>query len=508
MKQVRCRLLRPAEEPRHRLPHGRGAVPLPNRDREGAGAPKIFPQLLLVALACTLCAFAGDAPENTLTVGRKALQNEGVATAWKLSQKALAEAPESAAAHEFAGEVLFRRGDFTEAEAEFKQSTKLDPNFARAWWGLARIAACESMDKTADQYFRRAHELAPRDPQLFLAWAMRLKGAEHIDALETYASMADPNREQQALDGIRQHIRLDKSLRGRKVSSLASPYEKTEVPLLALINSNRTRSYGVEVDINGKKLKLVLDTGAGGIVIQRSAAERAGLERLTDVNLNGFGDNAKLRSGYMGLAARVGIGSVEFHDAVINVSNQEFVDIEDGLIGTNVFSEFLVTLDFASKTMRLDPLPGYRPGGEESLDATVPADLRGWTRFFQFGHLLLIPTRVGESREALFVIDTGAARTLISYDMAAEVSRLARDDKLGLRGINGQVADIYQTGNLYLQFAGFRQKNLGMASFDMWTQSRGIGTEISGFLGLPVLSLFTITVDYRAGMVKFDYKGP
>jgi hypothetical protein len=115
---------------------------------------------------------------------------------------------------------------------------------------------------------------------------------------------------------------------------------------------------------------------------------------------------------------------------------------------------------------------------------------------------------VGESREALFVIDTGAARTLISYDMAAEVSKLARDDKLGLRGINGQVADIYQTGNLYLQFAGFRQKNLGMTSFDMWTQSRGIGTEISGFLGLPVLSLFTITIDYRAGMVKFDYKGP
>jgi len=479
-------------------------APLLNRDREGAGAPNFFPRPLLIALAGALCAIAGDAPENTLTVGRKALLNEGVATAWKLSQKALADAPESAAAHEFAGEVLFRRGDFAQAEAEFKQSTKLDPNYARAWWGLARIAACESMDKTADQYFRRAHELAPRDPQLFLAWAMRLKGAEHIDALETYASMADPNREQQALDGIREHIRLDKSLRGRKVTSLASPYEKTEVPILALVNSNRARSYGVEVDINGKKLKLVLDTGAGGIVIQRSAAERAGLDRLMDVNLNGFGDNAKLRSGYVGLAARVGIGSVEFHDAVINVSNQEFVDIQDGLIGTNVFSEFLVTLDFAAKTMRLDPLPGYRPGGEESLDATIPADLQGWTRFFQFGHLLLIPTRVGESREALFVIDTGAARTLISYDMAAEVSKLARDDKLGLRGINGQVADIYQTGNLYLQFAGFRQKNLGMTSFDMWDQSRRIGTQISGFLGLSVLDLFTLTIDYRDGLVNFD----
>ena len=469
---------------------------------------KEAPFRMLIVLACATCAWPGEAVENTLTLGRKALQNEGVTMAWKLSQKALAETPESAAAHEFAGEVLFRRGDFAHAQAEFKQSAKLDPKLARAWWGLARIAACTSMDKTADQYFRRAHELAPRDPHIFLAWANRLNGAEHIDALETYVSKADPNRQQPELDGIRQHIRLDKSLRGKKVTALASPYEKTEIPLLPLVNSNHTRSYGVEVEVNGTKLKLVLDTGAGGIVIQRSAAEKAGVVRLTDLNLNGFGDNAKLRSGYMGLAARVGIGSIELQDALINVSNQEFVDIEDGLIGTNVFSEFLVTIDFAAKILRLDPLPGYRPGSEESLDATIPADIEGWTRFFQFGHLLLIPTRVGESREALFVIDTGAARTLISYDMAAEVSKLDRDDKLGLRGINGQVTDIYQTGNLYLQFAGFRQKNLGMTAFDMWAQSRGIGTEISGFLGLPVLSRFTITIDYRDGLIKFDYRGP
>ena len=169
----------------------------------------------------------GEGPlENTLASGRKALLNEGVATAWKLSQKALAEAPESSAAHEFAGEVLFRRGEFAQAETEFKQSTKLDPSFARAWWGLAKIAACESLDKTAERYLLRAHELAPKDMAIFLDWAMRLKGAEHIDALETYASVMDPNREQKEVEAIRQHIRLDKSLRGRKLTALVSPYEK------------------------------------------------------------------------------------------------------------------------------------------------------------------------------------------------------------------------------------------------------------------------------------------
>jgi len=451
------------------------------------------------------CAMSGEPAEDTLALGRKALGNEGVATAWKLSQKALTEAPQSAAAHEFAGEVLFRRGEFAHAEAEFKQATKLDPSFARAWWGLARIAACTSMDKTADRYFRRAHELDPRDPKLYLDWAMRLHGGEHIDALETYVSMADPERNSEELDALRQHIRMDKALRGRKLMVLKSPYQKTEIPLIPFVSSNHTRSFGVEVEINGAKMRLVLDTGAGGIVIQRSSAERAGIASIADATLRGFGDNSKLRGGYIGLAERVRISGVELGDALIQVSNQVFEDIQDGLIGTNVFSEFLVTLDFAGRKVRLEPLGGYQPGTEDSIDAVVPPDAGGWARVYQFGHMLLIPTRVGDSREALFAIDTGAARTLISYDLAAEVSKLNREDKMGLRGINGQVADLYQAGNLYLQFAGFRQRNMGMTSFDMWPQSKSLGTEVSGFLGLPVLSLFTLTIDYKDGLVKFDY---
>ena len=61
---------------------------------------------------------------------------------------------------------------------------------------------------------------------------------------------------------------------------------------------------------------------------------------------------------------------------------------------------------------------------------------------------------------------------------------------------------------MFVQFAGFRQKSPGVTSVDMWPQSRNIGTEVSGFLGLPVLSLFTLTIDYRDGVVNFDRKEP
>jgi predicted aspartyl protease len=460
-----------------------------------------------VAIALVATALNGASLEDTLALARKALLNEGVATAWKLSQKAVAEAPESAAAHELNGEVLFRRGEFQAAESEFKLASKLDPNFARAWWGLARIAECTSMNKTAARYLERAHSIDPNDPRIFHDWAMRLPGPEHIDALEKYASMVDPSRDEKELEDLRQHIRFDKALRGRSLMVLASPYEKTEIPLVNLTNGPTLR-YGLTVSIGSTKLRLVVDTGASGILIPRWAALRAGIKELAGASFGGFGDNPKPAPGYRGIADRLRIGDVEFHDALISVSNQDSIGPVDGLIGTNVFAQFLVTLDFMTGKLRLDPLPGYHPGDNELHDGTAAPESQHSVRVYRFAHLLLVPTRVSGSREVLFVVDTGSDRTLISYDMAAEVSHVNRDDGMRMQGISGQVADLYKTGNVFVQFAGFRQKSPGVTSVDMWPQSRNIGTEVSGFLGLPVLSLFTLTIDYRDGVVNFDRMEP
>lgn len=460
--------------------------------------------LAIVCFASPVCAAPVD---DTLMLGRRALRNEGVATAWKLSQTALAEAPDSAAAHEFAGEVRFRRGEFAQAENEFQQAVKLDPTRARGWWGLARVAECTSLHKTADQYFRRAHELDPKDARIFVDWAMRLPGRQHIEALEKYVSMADPTRDADELQALRQHVQLDRALNGRKLMVLGSAYQNVDIQLLPFINDEtHMRTYGLEVSINGAKVKLQLDTGAGGIMIQRKAAERAGISRLVEATFRGFGNNVKLPGGYQGVAERVRIGDVEFRDALISVTDGEIFANADGLIGTDVFADFLVTLDFAGGKIRLEPLADHHPGDEEPRDRVIPTPMQNSARVFRFGHLLLIPTRVSDSREVLFVMDTGAARTLISYDMAAEVSKISRDDKLRVGGINGKVTDVYQTGDLYLQFAGFRQKSLGMTTFDMWNQSRSVGTEVSGFLGLPLLSMFKLTIDYRDGLVNFEYK--
>jgi predicted aspartyl protease len=464
--------------------------------------------LRAAALLWLSSVLSGASADNTLVAARKALLNDGVATAWKLGQQALTEAPDSPAAHEFAGEVHFRRGEFAKAESEFQAAAKVDPNYALAWWGLARVAECTSHFKTAAQNIERAHELDPKDPRIFRDWAMRQRGQSHIDALEKYAAMLDPSRQGQELENLRNHLQLDRALAGRSLNVLASPPASAEIPLAALTSATHTRYYGLEVSLNDTPAHLVLDTGATGFVIPIRVAQKASVTRLATASLSGIGSNSKLSAGYRGVAARVRIGDLEFRDALIDVSNQESVGAGDGLIGSDVFARYLVTLDFKARKLRLQPLPGDARPGDDPQDPALVPELRNYSPFFRFGHILLLPTSVSGSRQVLFVIDTGAERSLISYEMAEEVGKLMRDDRNGIAGINGRVADVYKTGNLSVEFAGFRQKNQGMTSLDMWEHSRRIGTEISGFLGLPVLDLFTLTIDYRDGLVNFDRQEP
>jgi predicted aspartyl protease len=461
-------------------------------------AARLFAILFLAALS--VAAQSGD----PLAAGRKALSNDGVATAWRLAQQTLSAQPELPAAHEFAGEVLFRRGEFAQAETEFQSAAKLDPRYALAWWGLARISECESLNKTSREYFQRAYDLDPKEPRILRDWAIRQSGQRLTGELEKNPSLlTDPSDP----EDYQQRLQLAKAAQGRALNVLVSPYTKTEIALATFMNnSTRMRSYGLDVNVNGAVFRLLLDTGASGIVLPRKAAERAGVTRLAQATLRGFGDSSRPSAGYRGLAQRVRIGDVEYRDALISVADQESIGIAQGLIGTNVFAPFLITLDFAGRSMHLDPLPGDQPAANQIQDRVVPPGLEHAARIFRFGHLLLLQTRVNGSRESLFVLDTGADRTLISYDLASEVSRLAPDARMHMSGINGRVVDLYQTAEVTLQFAGFEQKSLGMSSIDTWEQSRRVGTEISGFLALPVLDLFTLTIDYRDGLVNFARK--
>jgi predicted aspartyl protease/Tfp pilus assembly protein PilF len=454
------------------------------------------------------------------------------------------EVADSAPVRVALGEVYFRQGKIQEAEREWVNVINSGNASARAYLGLARVTASVSMYKRSRTMISKAHELDPHDPDVQKYWMNTLKLPERIKYLEDYLS-------HETNDDAETRARMQRSLDYMKARSrepkrkcrLVSKTISTETNLVRLLrDANHLRGFGLAVTVNGERSKLLLDTGAGGILIDRRLAERAGLNELSQTRIGGIGDKGET-GGYVALANSIKIGDLEFQDCAVTVLDKRSVMDEDGLIGADVFEDFLVDIDFPNEKLRLLALPKRpddeptRPIGlqtdkdnpdspeEQSDNKTAPAapakpldtgprdrfiapEMKSYSQVLRFGHMLLIPTKVGDEPRKLFLIDTGAFSTHISLNAAREVTKVHDDPRLRVKGLSGSVKNVYTADKAVLQFGNLRQPTEDLITLDLNSMSDRVGIEVSGILGFATLHVLDIKIDYRDGLVDFIYKPP
>jgi predicted aspartyl protease len=300
---------------------------------------------------------------------------------------------------------------------------------------------------------------------------------------------------------------LDKVLNGRTAFALEGEPAETTLHLIDLRGETSTtlRGFGLELSIEGgHPLHLLLDTGASGILIRQRAVDKAGLNHIGSNESWGIGDGG-VRKGFVAVAESCKIGSLRYKTCVLqSLEGKRIGGEEDGLIGTDVFSDYLIQLDFQRRALHLTPLPHRQPSSE-GYDRTVTPDKADFTLVFRFGHFLCVPTKVNGKTSGLFLIDTGAATPMIDSTFAALSTKLHSESDLHIRGVSGNVKDVFEADKAELEFAHFRQRNLGLTAIDINNSPRPEEVRLAGILGLPVLVMFRLTLDYRDGLVKFDY---
>ena len=426
-------------------------------------------------------------------------------------QKAARLAPSLEAVHVALGEVYFRQGKLAEAEKEFTPLVKGNSKEARAYLGLSRFYHAVSFYRFAKGAIDRAHELDPGDPDILKTWIRTLSGAEQIRALQAYLA-AHPDEDSQQHSSELEHLNVlqNGSSEGFHPCRLLTKVNQAEIKMDRLYyDARRIRAYALSVKINEGSGKLLLDTGASGIVIDRSLAEKAGIKPITNVKVKGVGDKAPAGA-YLGYADAVKIGNLEFQDCYVRVIDRGSVADSDGLIGADVFSHFLVELDYPDERIRLSELP-QRPEVSSTGDLSsfknryVAPVMKNYTAVYRFGHMLLVYTELNHPPGKLFLLDTGAASNTISPAAAREFTRVSADADTRVRGVNGSVKDVFRADDLTFQFGHLSQKNLDVVSFDTRSISNSIGVEVSGTLGFAMLRLLDIKIDYRDGLVDFSY---
>lgn len=239
----------------------------------------------------------------------------------------------------------------------------------------------------------------------------------------------------------------------------------------------------VGADINGHRLWFLLDTGANGMFVDRSAARAAGMTMRADGTAQ----------------ADVALGSVRATDAAFGVLDLPGYDAGgvhvSGYIGTPFFESGVVSIDFANRRVLF-----YPPGAFDRTAAGAPP-----TPILFDGHVTRVHAWFGATR-ATMLLDTGAQMTVLYQPFAAGVILGAplsapAPVTLGI-GVMPTAQQWYHAKAL--SFGGVRVMQPVVDVADR-APANLPATAFDGILGRDVLSLFRMTLDYRHEVAYFVY---
>ena len=480
-------------------PHSSAQGSTPADDGGLASARGLFRQADFRAAAAAYHKIVDAKPSDEAYAGLvlSLLKADDVKAADESSQKALAALPQSAAIHAARGDVYFRRGFIPQAQGEYQAALKIDEKSARAWLGQGKVDAAYARRSKAKAAVAKAHELDPLDSDAFYEWAIRLPYPENVAALERHLAEFHNDPEEERHE--REFKEFLKALAGRKTWVPAREVERTEMKMEALTVGARfvRRGYGLRVRLNDRAtVTLLLDTGASGVTITRKLAEKIGARKLSEQALEGVGKSGPA-VGYKAWVDKIAIGDLEFHDCFVHATPREIAEV-DGTIGTDVFSQYLITLDLPAHKLRLEPRLARTEDG-------LPRQAEDFTQAFTFGHFLLVPTEVGNKASGLFVIDSGSNTNTISPELARLMPEM-RAFNSPMSGASGVVNSAFIADDATLHFAKVSHGGERISTVDLHSVSKDLGIEISGQIGFSAIENMKVTIDYHNGLVRFVRK--
>jgi hypothetical protein len=248
--------------------------------------------------------------------------------------------------------------------------------------------------------------------------------------------------------------------------------------------------------VNGKDVGwFVLDSGAGGMVIDPRAADGLGLRALGEVIAVGaFGPTkARFRVGDTFELGPLTIKGTRFMELDLAFLSRSFGVNIGGICGRDLFDRAAVEVVIASESVALHDPARYRLEGA------------AWQELFFSGRNPAVRARFEGDREALFKIDTGSDRTVSFHAPAVERHGLlaGRETRAShSTGVGGSQAS--REGRLaWFELAGTRFESPEV-EFAAARQGAFSDAYTAGNIGAGFLREFRIVFDYANRRIAFQ----
>lgn len=405
---------------------------------------------------------------------------------------ALAEDPHSAPILTAQAEVQLRQGQPWLALETLDAAAAADRCYARIHLIRSRALRIDSMYASERAEIQSAYEIDPADPDILNAWGSVVSQAHEIEGIH------------QALDATKD---LDAATRQKTEAVM-----KSMMPLLsensqtckiqpavpsATLSLEGTMSdgkhldgYRLAVQLPKTNARLQVDTAASGLFITRALADANGLQQ-------GANDPAGTVH-----ADSVRIGPLEFRNCMVGVNDAPFAGKADGVMGTDIFASYLVTINARDAKLTLDPLPpqtGLLPG-----DRATPPELAGYSPVYHRRQYLLVPVLLNNKSRKLFVLDSGMRLSTMTAETAHSVSSTKANFTNPMPTASGGPAQVYRD-NFDFQFANLSLTHQShVLEWDLAAIDHNAGFDVAGMLGFDMLHSLTLHLDYRDGLVKFE----
>ncbi len=412
--------------------------------------------------------------------------------------------PNSALPHVLLASTSLQEGDANSARQELERAVQLDPGSPLALGQLAALDQMEGRTDSARQLAQRALSLDPGNGA-----ALRVLGAQTRDVGELVGiqeRLVEDNPGDLFARGWMEALR---ACGCEEVNRISAPQSEIIIPLVAEADGRLTAGARLKAGGRSQAVRLLVDTGASGLVISESFARRIGL--ALDEFIESAGLGGATRHSHPILVDEISFPGVPALRArTVMATASDFGRGHDGILNPLLLvppgSGRILELRPARREMAI--LPARRSG--------QPAG-RAWVTvpFLSDGLHAIYGLMVAD-RPTRALLDTGAGADLIDRSLlrwlprpepAAEAPGApaggTTEAGMTLMGFAGQVAGARRAESVPIRMAGHTVTPAAAWVLDLNADSFRLRVDLGAVVGIGTLRNFDIRIDRAAGRLSF-----
>ncbi|MGI9550948.1 MAG: aspartyl protease family protein [Aurantibacter sp.] len=268
------------------------------------------------------------------------------------------------------------------------------------------------------------------------------------------------------------------------------------------------------LEVNGTKLSFILDSGVSKpILFNLTDQDAVQINNVSEITIRGLGEGEPIQAlSSSGNSFR--LKNIKNEDQLLYVVLDKDLNFSPalgvpvhGIIGYDLFRDFIVDVNYASKTIKFYDPPSYTYKDHKKAE-TLPLSIMNRKAYID-GQLFLkeeseLPVRL--------LVDTGSSDAIWLFeDEAIDIPDKNYDDFLG-KGLNGSIFGKRTKVNS-INLGPFVLKDAKAAFPDMksFRSIKNLGDR-NGSVGGEILKRFNIVFDYPGNKITFkkngNYKAP